>query len=254
MLSWPVYIYMGKLLLVELKLYRRRCVVKSAQSRVREHLSRRKNSFDRPGERKKEERKNSVRVSGVHKKYVVSIRSLILSVFSVEDGPVVLWGDPRRFHPCAAIPLRDQPHIPLLLQVPYLLWHRNDERGAAHTRLLAVARQCEEFSVSIQSINRSILLRCALTHSLSHSFALSLTLHAQRSERVFFPFCFVMSTCQVSHWTRENGHGNYWPAVRRSKWVAMLMVAAMMVFVMVVASMSHNIAVLKQWRTSLGLV
>lgn len=59
----------------------------------------------------------------------------------VKDGPVMLRGDPRRLHPRAAVPLRDQPHFPLLLQVPGLLWHRDDERCAPHASHLAAAWQ-----------------------------------------------------------------------------------------------------------------
>lgn len=53
----------------------------------------------------------------------------------------MLRGDPRRLHPRPAVPLRDQPHLPLLFQVPGLLRHRDGERGAPHAPHLAAAWQ-----------------------------------------------------------------------------------------------------------------
>lgn len=67
---------------------------------------------------------------------------------AAEDGSVVLRGDPRRFHPRTAVPVRDQPHLPLLLQVPHLLWRRDGERGPTYAHLLAATRQRQEFRVS----------------------------------------------------------------------------------------------------------
>lgn len=53
----------------------------------------------------------------------------------------MLRGDPRRLHPRAAVPLRDQPHLPLLLQVPGLLRPRDGERDPPHALHLAAAWQ-----------------------------------------------------------------------------------------------------------------
>lgn len=58
-----------------------------------------------------------------------------------KNGPVVLRGDPRRLHPRAAVPLRDQPHLPLLLQVPGLLRYRDGERAAPHAPRLSATWQ-----------------------------------------------------------------------------------------------------------------
>lgn len=100
----------------------------------------------------------------------------------------MLRGDPRRLHPGAAVPLRDQPHLPLLLQVPHVLWDRDDERLAAHTPLLAAARQREEFRVSIQY--RSI---DSITNArpLAPSSARCVPRYSRGPhERLFFPFVF----------------------------------------------------------------
>lgn len=84
-----------------------------------------------------------------------------------EDGSVVLRGDPRRLHPRAAVPLRDQPHLPLLLQVPHLLRHRDGERGPAHAPHVPAARQRQELPVSTRP--RSILLCCHIPRAHSRS-------------------------------------------------------------------------------------